>query len=55
MMDGLKLGTTHECVGELRQCAFCQVEQAAETNCDDLIEKLKNKWQASLNVLDGEF
>ena len=45
----------HKCVSELRQCAYCQVEQAADSKIEDLIEKLKNKWKASLNVLDGEF
>lgn len=55
MTDSLKILKTHECVSELRQCAFCQVEQAAERKCEDLMQILKDKWQASLNILEGEF
>ena len=34
-MNSLKTDATHECVSELRQSAFCQVEQAAESQNDD--------------------
>ena len=54
MTDFITTNVTHECVSELRQCAFCQVEQAAESKCEDYIQKLKVKWEASLNLLDGE-
>ena len=53
-MDNMKRKITHECVSELRECAFCQVEQAAESKREDLIQKLKGKWEASLNILNGE-
>ena len=54
-MNNSTIDATHKCVSELRQCAYCQVEQAADSKIENLIEKLKNKWKASLNVLDGEF
>jgi hypothetical protein len=54
MADSCKRFKTHECVSELWRCAFCQVEQAAESNSEDLIQKPKGKWQASLKILNDE-
>jgi len=50
MTDTFKSFKTHECASELLQCAFCQVEQAAAGM--NLAQKLKDKWQASLSLLE---